>query len=325
MLSAKISALINGVYEVGEILGHGTFGVVYKGMHRELLTPVAIKVFSRGDHISKNFLNESKLIFRLNHPHVTRALDIFYTDQCYAIVFEFMNQGDLRAYLEQVGTVSEYQAVMIAAQVTTGLRYIHSQGIIHRDLKPENILISAHEQEISYKLTDFNISSYSKDRKMSPSEHGSPMYMAPEQFYEYFDQRVDVYALGVILYEMLCGTPPFVGAVQEVINAHIHQAPDFSRLQVKAKTLSVLQKMLHKDPQQRYANSEDLLVDLEHILGLMTLPQGPMLQSLLQKRADLYFLKYLDQSLWPGYVTALNIKQFKTRYNTSENLMDSGE
>lgn len=312
MISKKIATLINSVYDIGEIIGHGTFGVVYKGFNKNFNYPVAIKIFSHGDEISRNFINESKLIFRLKHPHVTQALDLFYTEDCYAIVFEYMNQGDLRGYIEQFNALSEYQTLIIAAQVVAGLDYIHNKGIIHRDLKPENILIASSKKEITYKLTDFNISSYSKDRKLPPSEQGSPIYMAPEQFYDQYDLKVDLYALGIIMFEMLSGKPPFMGTLQEVKKAHISKSIDFSTLKVSPHTQQILKVLLQKQPSERYHSAKELLDNIEKALGYITLPSQLSHPELTPKTSGVYYLKYLDNSLWPGYVTALNIKRLNT-------------
>ncbi|MBF2054587.1 MAG: serine/threonine-protein kinase [Candidatus Sericytochromatia bacterium] len=321
MLSKKLHEKISPQYIIEDIIGSGSYGTVFSGKQRQSGRAVAIKVFLTGQKLSDNCLNEIKLLFRLKHDHIVTALDFFFASGCYAIVFEFMNEGDLRQ-LMQHGPLEESHVLMIASQIASGLDYIHNKGIIHRDLKPENILIHRNSQEIRYKICDFNISRFAANGNLRATNQGSPLYMAPEQFYDNYDYRADLYALGVILYELLCGSPPFEGVYLTLMRAHIQNTPDWHPLEhISEHTQTMIQSLLAKDANQRPPNAKALLENIHTILQ-KDLPQRPQTpEASVQSKAPTgpiltwdaeessFYLKYVDSSLWKQCYTVMSLPE----------------
>jgi eukaryotic-like serine/threonine-protein kinase len=296
VINKKLQQNIEQTYEMGELIGSGSYGIIFKARRRSDDQRVAIKCFVSGEAISKNFLNEVKLIFRIQHPHVVKALDIFFANKTYAIVFEYMNGGDLRQHMRMAMPMS--QALIVTSQVSSGLQQIHQQGIIHRDLKPENILVHRKEKEITYKVADFNISRFAPDQVLRATDRGSPMYMAPEQFYTDYDHRADFYAMGIILYEMLTGDIPFKGAYQALMQQHIQKKPNLEPIHEWVRP--VLEKLLAKAPEDRYKSATDIIRDLNPILLQLSSTGSYVLRFDDQEEA--FYLKYLHETLWTRWM-----------------------
>lgn len=312
MLPQKLLDKISPDYILEDMLGSGSYGTVFQARRKKSGKPVAIKIFTTGNALSANCLNEVKLLFRLTHPHIVRAMDFFFTGNFYAIVFEFMNEGDLRR-LMHTGKLDEAHALLIGLQIASGLDYIHSKGIIHRDLKPENILIHREAQEITYKICDFNISRFAEKGYLTASNQGSPLYMAPEQFYDRYDQRADLYALGVILYELLSGRTPFEGVYMTLMRAHINETPEWEHLEgVSEPTQAFIASLLSKAPEDRPPNAKTVFETLNALLQKQPLRRshkpsqtrassqrqasGPVLTF--DQSESTFYLKYLDSDLW---------------------------
>lgn len=296
MINKKLQRNIEQAYVLGELIGSGSYGLIFKAHRREDNKKVAIKCFVSGEAISKNFLNEVKLIFRIQHPHVVKALDVFFANKTYAIVFEYMNGGDLRQHMK--GAVPMSQALMIMSQVSAGLQQIHRQGIIHRDLKPENILVHQEQKEVTYKVADFNISRFAPEQVLRATDRGSPMYMAPEQFYTTYDHRADFYAMGIILYEMLTGDLPFKGAYQQLMQQHIQKTPHLEPIHEWVRP--ILEKLLAKDPQARYQQATEIIADLNPIL--LQLSQTGSYVLTFDDKEEAFYLKYLHETLWTRWM-----------------------
>ncbi|PKL74329.1 MAG: hypothetical protein CVV27_21060 [Candidatus Melainabacteria bacterium HGW-Melainabacteria-1] len=293
MIPAELLAQLSSAYRVGEPIGSGSYGLVFRGESLADGEPVAIKTFIQQD-AQQNSLNELKLLFRLRHPHVIRVLDLFYARKSYCLVFEYMESGDLRERMQE--PLLEPEALVIAAQLADGLAYIHGQGIIHRDLKPENVLLRREGETMRCKLADFNLSKFTRTA-LTASNRGSPLYMAPEQFYDRYDGRADLYALGVMLYEMLRGHPPFEGNLQELMRAHLQQAPDLDAWPAGHGVRVLLAELLAKDPEQRPATAEQLR---QRLRDLLAAHHSGLLQSAAPEAgrpAGAFYLKYLDVPL----------------------------
>ena len=313
MIGKNLQDRIEKVYRLDEILGSGSYGVIFKAYRKEDNLPVAIKCFVSGEQIPQNCFNEIKLIFRIQNPYVIKALDVFFARRAYAIVFEFMNSGDLRQFM-QSQRISLSQSFILISQIASGLKAIHKLGIIHRDLKPENILVHREKNQLIYKLADFNISRFAYEQKLKATDRGSPLYMAPEQFYDSYDHRADFYALGIIFYELVCGITPFLGSYQELMRQHIKTEINFDKVPVACK--DIIEKMLQKKPDLRYQTSDDMLNDLNQALNQLSEDQqlqamsSESEQTILtfdsQKQA--FYLKYVDKTLWTEYL----IEQSKT-------------
>ncbi|KAI9376981.1 hypothetical protein POPTR_019G011300v4, partial [Populus trichocarpa] len=191
------------------------FSTVWKAENKITGGGVAVKQVYLSK-LNKNLRNcldcELNFLSSVNHTNIIRLLDVFEDECCMFLVLEFCSGGNLSSYLQQHGRVEEKIAKRFTQQMGDGLKILQSHHIIHRDLKPENILLSGKESDVVLKIADFGLS-----RRVLPDNYvetvcGSPFYMAPEvlQFQRY-DYKVDMWSVGVILFELLNGYPPFRG------------------------------------------------------------------------------------------------------------------
>ena len=209
----RVQAVL-GRYEVGEEIGRGAFGVVWSALHRELLRPVAVKVLlprvAEDPTVRARFLAEAQMVAILDHPHVVPIYDYLEQEGLCLLVMERLRGGAVSTRLAE-GTITPEWACAVALAAAAGLHHAHERGVLHRDVKPENLLLSSEE---TIKVTDFGIAKVLGGRGTRATATGSvlgtPAYMAPEQA-EGVDlgPQADVYALGVMLYELLSGRLPF--------------------------------------------------------------------------------------------------------------------
>lgn len=249
------------------LIGEGSSAQVYKGMHQTLNIPVAVKVLkaapldSMASHLATyrdRFRREAQLAARLNHEGIVRVLDFGEEMGNLYLVMEYVDGYTLSAYLRNNGPVSEELALKVVAYIANALNVAHSQNILHRDMKPGNILIT---KEGWIKISDLGLAKDLSARDVTNVDTllGTPYYMAPENFIPGKDigPASDIYSLGVILYEMLTGRPPFAGTLNQIISGHLHSEPSWvlSQLGVKPQlpepTIRLLRGLLAKDPAMR--------------------------------------------------------------------------
>jgi serine/threonine protein kinase len=273
---------IAGRYNVLRRLGEGGMGVVYSAMDTRLEKQVAIKVlkedFAHRTDVVARFTQEAKSAARIKHENVLDVTDYGGTeDGSFYIAMELLVGTDLADVLHKDGSVELHRALAIAIQVTRALGAAHGKGIVHRDLKPENVfLIQADDGREVVKIVDFGIAQM-KDvtgqggKKLTQTGmiFGTPEYMSPEQAKgAAIDHRVDIYAVGVILYEMACGRTPFTGdSFMGILTQHLYEpAPAILSInptaQITPEYESVIAKALAKDPNQRYQSMQELCDDL---------------------------------------------------------------
>lgn len=271
-LLTEIPDLGDGRFEILERIGAGGMGTVYKGVQKSVGRPVAIKVLSP-DHASNpsgvvRFIREANVVSRLAHPNIVSVID-FGRDANgnLLLVMELLDGEPLRQTLRRQGKLSVGRAVSIATQVLSALRVAHGAGIIHRDLKPENIFLCRVDGGDLVKVLDFGVAkllaSDVGDQTTAGSLVGTLRYMAPEQIAgDPPDARVDLYATGVVLYEMLTGTLPYdykdrLQLLRAVINdppIPIHvRAPD-----LPPTLCDVVMRAIAKEPRERFASAEEL-------------------------------------------------------------------
>ncbi|MCW1912045.1 protein kinase [Luteolibacter sp. GHJ8] len=232
-------------FEILECLGRGGMGVVYKARQKSLNRLVAIKILApereRDSKFAGRFAREAELLAKLSHPHIVTIHDFGDTEGLFYLVMEFINGVNLRDLLRE-GKMPPEQALAIVPPVCEALQYAHEQGIVHRDIKPENILL---DREGRVKIADFGIATLAGDAG-DPS--GTPAYMAPEQqsVVKIVDHRADIYALGVVLYEMLTGERPTTLPV----------APS-QRIQIDVRLDEVVLRALAKEPELRFQTAAD--------------------------------------------------------------------
>lgn len=266
-------ATFAGRYEIIEELGKGGMGRVYKAYDKKIKEVVALKLIrpeiSADEATIERFNNELRLARKISHRHVCRMYDVGEEEASHYITMEYVPGEDLKSFIKRSGQLTVGKAVSIAMQVCEGLAEAHHLGIIHRDLKPQNIMIDA---EGNTRIMDFGIARFLEGEGMTTQGVmiGTPDYMAPEQVeLEGVDQRSDIYALGILLFEMVTGRLPFEGKTPlSIAMKHKNQAPPDPadlNIQVTGDLSRVILRCLEKDKSQRYQKVEDLLSDLKNI------------------------------------------------------------
>ncbi|KDP26118.1 hypothetical protein JCGZ_22219 [Jatropha curcas] len=206
-----------GHYILKSKLGETSLSTVWKANHRLTGQEVAVKqvYLSKLNKHLRNCLDcELNFLSSVNHPNIIRLFEYFEAENCIFLVLEFCTGGNLAYYIQRHGKVKQDIARRFMQQLGAGLEILHSHHIIHRDLKPENILLSGQNQDaiVVLKIADFGLS-----RSVQPGQYietvcGSPLYMAPEVLqFQGYDEKVDMWSIGAILFELLNGYPPFRG------------------------------------------------------------------------------------------------------------------
>jgi len=301
-----IGALLAGRYEVKRRIGEGGMGLVYEGKHRDIDKPVAIKVLrddlSRRPDVVARFRQEARSASRIGHENIVDVSDFGETRYGSSyFVMEFLEGEDLANVLGREVTVEAERTCGIVLQCCRALAAAHSKQIVHRDIKPENIFLIERDGVKDFvKIVDFGIAMMGDietegqpGRKLTKTGmiFGTPEYMSPEQAAgKELDHRVDVYALGIILYECLSGRVPFVGdTFMGVLTQHLFSEPppiiDVNpKAQVSAELELVVAKALAKAPGARYQDTAELAEAIECALDgrvsratAMTPPSGRMI------------------------------------------------
>ncbi|HEV7890909.1 MAG TPA: protein kinase [Pyrinomonadaceae bacterium] len=286
-----------GSYVLEEPVGRGGMGVVYRGRHEKLQRAVAVKSISpKGTHdlrrLRHRFEREAFVQAQLDHPGIVKIYDYIVSEQSYFIVMEYVEGRSLAQLIkENPGGIETERALGIFEQILSAVSYAHSftyrdeagathHGIVHRDLKPPNIMVTDVDR---IKVTDFGIVKLvgAEATDTSKIAYGSPRYVSPEQAAgEPLDQRSDIYSLGVILYEMLTGRPPFGPrdapegeklTPTEILRAHrelLPTPPAQLNPSITPAVEGVVLRALEKKPERRFTTAEDFLRALRRARGL---------------------------------------------------------
>ncbi|BAL91712.1 putative serine/threonine protein kinase [Actinoplanes missouriensis 431] len=246
-------------------IGQGATGTVWRGEDRATGEPVAIKLLHesllRQPRLVTRFVQERTILQMLRHRHVVRVRDLFSVGETLGLVMDLVAGGNLRDLLHKRGTVPPAEAVRLAGQVASALAEAHDLGIIHRDLKPDNILLSESSEA---RLTDFGIARILTLPSMTTPNAvvGTPHYMAPEAFHGVTPSpATDVYSLGVLLYELVSGQPPFRSdSIPELMRLHAEGRPE-RRPGIPDPLWRIIMMCLAAKPRQR-PSAADLVTDL---------------------------------------------------------------
>jgi serine/threonine protein kinase len=271
--SLTIGSTFAGRYQIIEELGKGGMGSVYKVLDKELREKVALKLLkpeiASDDQVIERFRNELKFARKITHKYVCRMFHLGkYKDTPY-ITMEYVSGEDLKSTLRRVGHLSTGKSVNIAKQVIEGLTEAHKLGVVHRDLKPQNIMI---DKKGHSHIMDFGIARSLKTKGVTTTGMmiGTPDYMSPEQVDGLeVDPRSDIYAMGVILYEMLTGDVPFEGKTPISIalkhKTEIPREPKEFNPQIPDELNQLVMKCLEKKREKRYQNTAEILNKLTGI------------------------------------------------------------
>jgi serine/threonine protein kinase len=246
-------------YRLLGLVGQGQFGRVYCAVDRKKGRLVALKELDPNRFPTKQFLRELRFLLSLSHPNIVtcRALEHGKHGRC--LVMDYCEGGTLRSLMETAGQLHPSYALSLVTDVLQGLEYAHNQGIIHCDIKPENILLSLQPSGWVAHVTDFGVARLVQELGDSSSGHtGSPAYMAPERFYGQYSYGSDLYAVGVLLFELLTGYRPFSGMPGELMSAHLNQPVEIPET-VPFLMRSILSTALQKLPHRRFASAGEML------------------------------------------------------------------
>src|ERR1700728_1958122 len=261
-------------YEIGTELGRGAFGIVIAGRHRQLGREVAIKHLSPGlmsdEAVRLRFLSEARVLASIDHPHVVPIYDYVEHEDTCLLVMERLAGGTVWNRFVDQG-FDQRTACAIALAVCSGLHGAHQHGVLHRDMKPENVLFGA---DYSLKVTDFGIARVLGQNDVLASRDGellgTPAYMAPEQASGTdLGPATDIYAVGVMLFELLSGQLPFRedGGSLAIVLRHINEDPtQLSKVAptVPAGLAEVVMKALARSPQDRFESAEAFGIAIGH-------------------------------------------------------------
>jgi len=277
-----------GNYRLRHLLGRGGYADVYLGEHIHLETLAAIKVLDirMGSNELADFLREAKTIAHLLHPCIVRVLDFGVEGNMPFLVMDYAPNGTLRQRYPKGTRLPLLTIISCVTQIAQALQYAHHRKVVHRDVKPENMLMGINNQVL---LSDFGISIIEQNtsvlitqKRLSSSPTGTCYYMAPEQIQGSAHPASDQYALGVVVYEWLCGSRPFSGEALAVMYQHVNVPPPPLREkipEISPAVEHVVLRALAKDPQQRFATIEDFAKALEQASqaqGSATFPAWPL-------------------------------------------------
>jgi serine/threonine-protein kinase len=285
-----LGQVIDGRFKVEALLGAGSVGSVYRAFDRTQGKPVALKIWnatSYNEQTRGRFLREAKALSTLRHPNIVDVHSYGIIGVLPYVALEYLDGSSLESQLSNGQPLDPALAMHVLTQVLQALAYAHGLGVVHRDLKPDNVvLVTGERGQPVVKLLDYGLAKFlsADDDPMHGSAltmtgmiMGTPLYMAPEQAAgKTVDARVDVYAAGCLLFEMLSGRPPYAGESNaEVFRAHMSaEIPDLASLLPEAwvapELQGLIEQALAKRPEQRFAHAGQMLE------ALLALPRPPV-------------------------------------------------
>ncbi|MGM9549683.1 MAG: Stk1 family PASTA domain-containing Ser/Thr kinase [Faecousia sp.] len=265
-----IGRLLDDRYEILEVIGTGGMAVVYKARCHRLNRLVAIKIlkdeFARDEEFRRRFRAEGEAVAMLSHPNIVQVYDVSSSDSANYIVMELIDGISLKQYMEKKGVLNWKETLHFAMQIAKGLEHAHSRGIIHRDIKPHNVMVLKNG---SVKVMDFGIARVmSKSNTLTKEALGSVHYISPEQAKGgHTDNRSDIYSLGVVMYEMMTGRPPYDGeSPVAVAIQHINGGaplPSTLNPNIPRGLEQIIMKSMALEVNDRYTSATEMLQDME--------------------------------------------------------------
>ena len=265
-----IGRLLDNRYEILEVIGTGGMAVVYKARCHRLNRLVAIKIlkddYLQDEEFRRRFHSESQAVAMLGHPNIVAVYDVSTSIMADYIVMELIDGITLKQYMEKKGVLNWKETLHFAIQIAKALEHAHSRGIVHRDIKPHNIMVLKNG---SVKVMDFGIARMmSKGNTLTKEALGSVHYISPEQAKGgRVDNRSDIYSLGVVMYEMMSGRPPYDGeSPVAVAIQHINGGaamPSTLNPNIPGGLEQIIMKAMAHGVEQRYSSASAMLVDMD--------------------------------------------------------------
>lgn len=265
-----IGRLLDGRYEILEVLGTGGMAVVYKARCHRLNRLVAVKIlkdeFARDEEFRRRFRAEGEAVAMLSHPNIVQVYDVSTSDNANFIVMELIDGISLKQYMEKKEILNWKETLHFSMLIAKGLEHAHSRGIVHRDIKPHNIMVLKNG---SVKVMDFGIARVmNKSNTLTKEALGSVHYISPEQAKGgHTDNRSDLYSLSVVMYEMMAGRPPYDGeSAVSVAIQHINGGaplPSSYNPNIPAGLEQIIMKGMALELRDRYVSATEMLQDME--------------------------------------------------------------
>ena len=266
---------IIGKYRLNRLIGEGGMARVYEAEHVSLGLKAAVKVLAPSlalkGNIKERFRNEARIMASLNHSNIAKVIDYVEEGNTYAIIMELLEGESLSGIIKQKGALSRELAFDLMVKILKAFSYAHNRGLIHRDVKPSNIFIT---EDKNIKILDFGIAKMlDTDSELTATGMimGTPMYMSPEQVKDtkHIDQRSDIYSLGVMMYYMLTGKPPYHSSYEITYKIVTEPLP---KLSVSNALNTVIQKATEKEPENRFLSCDAFLSALQETTKLSPEP-----------------------------------------------------
>src|SRR3989449_4275938 len=304
-LQQRLQQALGQEFTVGPLLGEGGFASVFRARDNVLNRDVAVKVLdvelAPSPVVAERFLREAQTVARLEHPHIVPIYKVGRQEEIFYIIMRCIDGPSLRQLLETQKKLSVGDAARIARQVADALAYAHSHDIVHRDIKPDNILLDKSGHVL---VTDFGIAKAAQAAQAKPSSTqltsegmivGTPEYMSPEQASGApLDGRSDIYSLGVVLYQMLAGAPPFEGpSSASILAEQLTQAPvpiRRHRPDVPEEMAVVLERMMEKSRTKRFQMASEVS---RALVGALPTAARDRVRVPLRRRLRLMFYRSL--------------------------------
>ncbi|MFH0930311.1 MAG: sigma 54-interacting transcriptional regulator [Candidatus Zixiibacteriota bacterium] len=308
---------ISSIYEIVQLIGKGTISNVFKAQDVIEQRIVALKVLcSEGQEDVERFKKEFLLLSQIKHPNIVKVFDFGFTNDGNPFFsMEFIEGKDFRGYFKELDYQKFYQ---ILIEILKTLEFLHSKGIIHGDIKPSNIFISSDEEgNPVVKFTDFGFAEYGKVLEQLYWK-GTIPYLAPEIIRgEEYNHQVDLYSLGVMLYEVLTGKLPFEEFdLMSIAKSHLEKEPEFPRdLKIPESLKHQILKLLKKDPLDRYYSARELREEIEQASGIkLEEVDSNLIKSLMAstdfigREEDFSLLKYLYEEMKCGRTEVIHLE-----------------